>query len=134
MALATGAEERLAEARRLGQTEPQKAQRLYQSMLMQHPGASDAAIRDYEHALMGLGELYRDQRKVDALVELVRQTRSVLSSFAKAKTAKLGAWAGGARARAVQGPRPVADGVRAQCASCWTSSAPSPTAPTCRWP
>jgi 26S proteasome regulatory subunit N6 len=29
---------------------------------------------------------------VDALAELVRQARSVLSSFAKAKTSKLGTW------------------------------------------
>jgi 26S proteasome regulatory subunit N6 len=40
---------------------------------------------------VSLGELYRDQNKVDALAELVKQARSVMSSFAKAKTSKLGA-------------------------------------------
>ena len=51
---------------------------------------NEAAIKHYETALVSLGELYRDQKKVDALAELVKQARSVLSSFAKAKTSKLG--------------------------------------------
>lgn len=38
---------------------------------------------------MGLGELYRDQTRANELAQLVHDTRSVLSSFAKAKTAKL---------------------------------------------
>jgi len=42
--------------------------------------------------LMGLGELYRDQRRTNDLAELVQNTKSVLSSLAKPKTAKLGVY------------------------------------------
>jgi 26S proteasome regulatory subunit N6 len=81
---------RLAEAQKLAKTEPTKAEQIYKEVLSTNPGSNEAAIKNYESALVGLGELFRDQRRVDALAELVRQTRSVLSSFAKAKTAKLG--------------------------------------------
>ncbi|ORY03160.1 hypothetical protein BCR34DRAFT_448974, partial [Clohesyomyces aquaticus] len=80
---------RIAEAQKLAKTEPAKAEKLFKEVLSTNPGSNEAAIKNYESALVGLGELFRDQRRVDALAELVRQTRSVLSSFAKAKTAKL---------------------------------------------
>ncbi|KAF2244955.1 PCI-domain-containing protein [Trematosphaeria pertusa] len=80
---------RIAEAQKLAKTEPSKAEQIYKEVLSTNPGSNEAAIKNYEIALVGLGELFRDQRRVDALAELVRQTRSVLSSFAKAKTAKL---------------------------------------------
>ncbi|KAF2647851.1 PCI-domain-containing protein [Lophiostoma macrostomum CBS 122681] len=80
---------RIAEAQKLAKTEPAKAEQIYKEVLSTNPGSNEAAIKNYESALVGLGELFRDQRRVDALAELVRQTRSVLSSFAKAKTAKL---------------------------------------------
>ncbi|KAF2108737.1 PCI domain-containing protein [Lophiotrema nucula] len=80
---------RIAEAQKLAKTEPAKAEQIYKQVLSTNPGSNEAAIKNYETALVGLGELFRDQRRVDALAELVRQTRSVLSSFAKAKTAKL---------------------------------------------
>ena len=81
---------RIEEAQKLATTEPAKAEKIYQDVLSQDPGSNETAIKHYETALVLLGELYRDQKKVDALAELVRQTRSVLSSFAKAKTSKLG--------------------------------------------
>jgi 26S proteasome regulatory subunit N6 len=81
---------RIAEAQKLAKTEPAKAEQIYKEVLSTNPGSNEKAIKDYETALVGLGELFRDQRRVDALAELVRQTRSVLASFAKAKTAKLG--------------------------------------------
>jgi len=86
---------RIAEAQKLAKTEPTKAEQIYKEVLSTNPGSNEAAIKNYESALVGLGELFRDQRRVDALAELVRQTRSVLSSFAKAKTAKLGTHEGG---------------------------------------
>jgi 26S proteasome regulatory subunit N6 len=85
---------RVAEAQALAKTEPSKAEQIYKEVLSTNPGSNEAAIKNYETALVGLGELFRDQKRVDALAELVRQTRSVLSSFAKAKTAKLGKWHG----------------------------------------
>lgn len=81
---------RVEEAQKLAKTEPAKAEKIYQEVLSQDPGSNEQAIKHYETALIALGELYRDQKKVDALAELVRQARSVLSSFAKAKTSKLG--------------------------------------------
>lgn len=81
---------KISEAQKLSKSEPAKAQSIYKDVLSKDPGSSDAAVKNYEAALMGLGELYRDQQNVNELAELVRTTRSVLSSFAKAKTAKLG--------------------------------------------
>jgi 26S proteasome regulatory subunit N6 len=101
---------RIADAQKLAQKEPTKAENictnasvrehksqiltwytnLDKEVLATSPGQNEAAIRDYESALIGLGELYRDSKRVDALAELVREARSVLSSFAKAKTSKLG--------------------------------------------
>lgn len=82
---------RIEEAQKQAKAEPAKAEKIYQEVLAQDPGSNETAIKHYETALVSLGELYRDQKKVDALAELVRQARSVLSSFAKAKTSKLGA-------------------------------------------
>lgn len=90
MAPATDNAKRLEEAQKLAKSEPAKAKAIYQEVLSKDPGSSDVAVKNFETALVGLGELYRDQKKVNDLAELVRQTRSVLSSFAKAKTAKLG--------------------------------------------
>jgi len=90
MAPATDNAKRIEEAQKLAKSEPAKAEATYQEVLSKDPGSSDAAVKSFETALVGLGELYRDQKKVNELAELVRQTRSVLSSFAKAKTAKLG--------------------------------------------
>ena len=81
---------RIVEAQKLAKTEPAKAEKLYKDILSKGPGSSEAALREYETALMGLGELYRDQKKPNELAELVQTSRSTLSSFAKAKTAKLG--------------------------------------------
>lgn len=90
MAPATDNAKRIEEAQKLAKSDPAKAKAIYQEVLSKDPGSSDAAVKNFETALVGLGELYRDQKKVNELAELVRQTRSVLSSFAKAKTAKLG--------------------------------------------
>ncbi|CAD6567785.1 MAG: 26S proteasome regulatory subunit rpn6 [Alectoria sarmentosa] len=80
---------KVQEAKKLGKTDPLKAEAIYKEILSKKPGASEAALREYESALMGLGESYRDTRKTDELAELVRSSTSSLSSFTKAKTAKL---------------------------------------------
>lgn len=90
---------RVAEAQKLAKSDPSKAEQIYQDVLSQNPGSNEAAIKNYETALVGLGELYRDQNKVDALAELVKQARSVMSSFAKAKTSKLGIYPSPPRGR-----------------------------------
>ncbi|CAL8581672.1 26S proteasome regulatory subunit rpn6 [Xanthoria parietina] len=80
---------RIAEAQKLAKTDPSKAESVYKDVLSKGPGSGEAALKDYESALMGLGELYRDQKKSHELSELVTSSRSTLSSFAKAKTAKI---------------------------------------------
>ena len=82
--------ERIAEAQKLAKTDPAKAESIYKDVLEGGPGSGEAAMKDYEAALMGLGELYSNQKKPNELAELVKTSRSTLSSFAKAKTAKIG--------------------------------------------
>ncbi|KAF1820597.1 PCI-domain-containing protein [Dissoconium aciculare CBS 342.82] len=80
---------RLEEAKQLSKTEPQKAERIYQEILSTPPGTNEKAVREFEAALIGLGELYRDHKRTQDLANLIQQTRDVLTSFARAKTAKL---------------------------------------------
>ncbi|KAK4458960.1 hypothetical protein QBC42DRAFT_209147 [Cladorrhinum samala] len=88
--MAQGDSERVREAQKLAVSNPQKAEEIYKEILSKPPSVtSEAAIREHETALIGLGELYRDQQNTHELVELVTKSRTVLSSFAKAKTAKL---------------------------------------------
>ncbi|KAI9878502.1 MAG: 26S proteasome regulatory subunit rpn6, partial [Pleopsidium flavum] len=79
----------IEEAQKLAKTDTPKAEAIYKDILTKGPGSGEAALRDYEVALMGLGEIYRDAKRPSELADLVRTSRSVLSSFAKAKTAKL---------------------------------------------
>lgn len=81
---------RIAEAQKLAKADPSKAESVFKDVLSKGPESGEAALKDYETALMGLGELYRDQKKSHELSELVTSSRSTLSSFAKAKTAKIG--------------------------------------------
>lgn len=80
---------RLEEAQKAAKTQPVEAEATYKGILSKGPGTSDATARDFEAALMGLGGLYRDQKKVNELSELVEATRSELSNLPKAKTAKI---------------------------------------------
>ncbi|KAI1911780.1 26S proteasome regulatory subunit rpn6 [Ophidiomyces ophidiicola] len=79
----------LKEAAALSKTDPPKAEAIFHKILSSGPGSTDASSRDYESALVGLGELYRDQRRPNELAELLKTSRSSFSSFAKAKSAKL---------------------------------------------
>jgi hypothetical protein len=90
MAPAPSNAKKIEDARNIAKTDPGRAEALLREILSQGPGTSDAALKDFETALLSLGELYRDHNKIDELVDLIQRTRSVLSSFAKAKTAKLG--------------------------------------------
>ncbi|WEW55013.1 26S proteasome regulatory subunit rpn6 [Emydomyces testavorans] len=79
----------LKEATTSSKTDPQKAENLFRKVLASGPGSTETASRDYEAALVGLGELYRDQKRPNELAELLKTSRSSFSSFAKAKSAKL---------------------------------------------
>lgn len=88
--MAQGDSERLREAQKAASTDPRKAEGMYKEIISKPPSiTSDAAVREYETALVSLGELYQNERNSQGLVDLVTQSRTVLSSFAKAKTAKL---------------------------------------------
>ncbi|KAJ2894281.1 putative 26s proteasome non-atpase regulatory subunit 11 protein [Zalerion maritima] len=79
-----------ADAAALVKTDPRKAEALFTDIITnQQSITSDAATKEYEAALVGLGKLYRDERNTKALVDLITKSQTVLSSFAKAKTAKL---------------------------------------------
>ena len=90
MAVGPSTADRIAEARKASKTNPQEAEQTFQGILSKGPGTTDTAARDYENALMGLGELYRDHKKVKQLSDLVERTRNELSNLPKAKTAKIG--------------------------------------------
>ncbi len=81
---------KIEEAQKIGKTDPTKAEAIYKDILAKKPGQNETALREYESALMGLGESYRDTRKPNELAELVKSSTSSLSSFTKARTAKLG--------------------------------------------
>jgi 26S proteasome regulatory subunit N6 len=83
---------KLVEAEKLSTTDSSRAEEIYKTILSGSPGTTEAAVKNVETALVGLGELYRDQKRAKDLAQLILQTRSALSAFAKAKTAKLGSW------------------------------------------
>ncbi|KAL5336473.1 hypothetical protein BJX70DRAFT_389916 [Aspergillus crustosus] len=89
MAPSSQAAQRIEEARALAKKDALKAETIYKEILAKGPGSSESSSRDYETALVGLGELYRDEKKPREIAELIKTSRDSFSSFAKAKTAKL---------------------------------------------
>lgn len=56
---------RVQEAQKIAKTDPSKAEAIYKEIVSQAPAAtSDAATREYEQALISLGELYKDEKLV----------------------------------------------------------------------
>lgn len=51
---------RLEDAKTIQKTDPAKAEAIYKTILSVRPESTDAALKEYEQALMALGELYRD--------------------------------------------------------------------------
>ena len=80
----------LDEAKKLQKSDTSRAESIYKDTLAKGPGSGESALREHETALIGLGEVYRDAGRTSELAELVKTSRSSLSSFAKAKTAKIG--------------------------------------------
>ncbi|KAF6759295.1 hypothetical protein DFP72DRAFT_151515 [Ephemerocybe angulata] len=75
-----------------------EAEKLYQEVLSTssdidvhttNASVQQQTLRDQEKALVKLGELYRDQKNAQGLSNVITQSRSFMSSTAKAKTAKL---------------------------------------------
>ena len=63
MALADDAK-RIEEAHSLSKSDPERAEATYKEILSKEPGSSEAALKNYEAALMGLGNLYKQHRYV----------------------------------------------------------------------
>jgi len=80
---------RLEEAQEIQKGDPAKAEAIYKEMISKPPGMNDAELREYELVLVALGGIYRDARRTGELAELIEASRSIMSSFAKAKTAKI---------------------------------------------
>jgi 26S proteasome regulatory subunit N6 len=54
---------RIQEAQKLAKSDPRKAEAIYKDIISKAPSTtSDAATREYETALISLGELYRDEK------------------------------------------------------------------------
>lgn len=60
--MAQGDSERLREAQKVAPSDPKKAEQIYKDIIAKPPSLTDAAVREYETALISLGELYRDQK------------------------------------------------------------------------
>lgn len=61
--MAQGESERVREAQKAAASDSKKAEQIYKDIVSKPPSVtSDAAIREYEVALISLGELYRDQK------------------------------------------------------------------------
>jgi len=55
--------ERVREAQKVVASDPRKAEAIYKEIIAKPPSInSDAAVREYEVALISLGELYRDEK------------------------------------------------------------------------
>ncbi|TIB70718.1 PCI-domain-containing protein [Wallemia mellicola] len=61
----------------------------YYTYLTLLDATTDADLRKQEAALVKLGEIYRDQQNAAELTNVIKSSRSFMSSTAKAKTAKL---------------------------------------------
>ncbi len=65
--MAAGDSSRVQEAQKLAKTDPRQAEAIYKDITSKAPQAtSDAATREYETALISLGELYRDEKCVSS--------------------------------------------------------------------
>ncbi|KAK1227278.1 26S proteasome regulatory subunit rpn6 [Marasmius sp. AFHP31] len=86
----------LADANAASKKDTKRAEDLYKQILaLPKPAASEGedrlaqTLRDQETALVNLGQLYRDQKNAKGVAEIITQSRTFMSSTAKAKTAKL---------------------------------------------
>ncbi|KAI0929288.1 hypothetical protein AcW1_006271 [Taiwanofungus camphoratus] len=88
-------EELLQEAQSLVSKNPQRAEAIYKEIIATPlkeyavTEEREREIRHQESALVKLGELYRDRKNAQGVSEVIKMSRSFVSSTAKAKTAKL---------------------------------------------
>lgn len=64
--MAQGDSERVQQALKLRKEDPRQAEKLLSDIISQPPSvSSESAVKEYETALIGLGELYKDEKWVD---------------------------------------------------------------------
>ncbi|KAF1854816.1 hypothetical protein Lal_00009397 [Lupinus albus] len=82
---------RVQEAQKLAKSDPRKAEAIYKDIISKAPSTtSDAATRDAQSSTpLFLCPANKSDRNTQELVTLVKESRTVFSSFAKAKSAKL---------------------------------------------
>lgn len=74
--MAAGESARVQEAQKLAKSDPRKAEAILKDITAKAPGAtSDAATREYETALISLGELYRDEKCAPPIALAARELR-----------------------------------------------------------
>lgn len=79
--MAQGDSEKLREAQKVASSDPKKAEQIYKDIVASPPAMNDAAVREYETALISLGELYRDQKSVTVVTwSVCYGTRDSLTS------------------------------------------------------
>lgn len=78
----------LEQADGLRQSDPAAAEMSYRAVLSKQT-TDEQELKDQETALLKLGSLYRDEKKMNELAQLVVDSRGYMSTVAKAKTAKL---------------------------------------------
>jgi 26S proteasome regulatory subunit N6 len=69
---------RIQEAQKIAKTDPRKAEAQYREIISKPPSAtSDAAVHEYETALVSLGELYRDEKWATRMRHLIWQITDI---------------------------------------------------------
>ncbi|KAI9648503.1 26S proteasome regulatory subunit rpn6 [Ciborinia camelliae] len=67
---------RIQEAQKLAKTDPRKAEEQYKEIISKPPSVtSEASVREYETALVSLGELYRDENVTKSCIEWATSER-----------------------------------------------------------
>ncbi|KAJ3052733.1 26S proteasome regulatory subunit rpn6 [Rhizophlyctis rosea] len=90
MAVPTTSINAISEAEELAKSNPEKAIAIYKGILEDDAsGTGEENIRNKETAVLKLAELYKTQQRPQDLAELIRKSRTFLSSISKAKTAKV---------------------------------------------
>ncbi|OAQ34194.1 PCI-domain-containing protein [Linnemannia elongata AG-77] len=79
----------IAQAEEVRKTSPEQAIPLYQSILAAAAGTDVSARNDQETALLKLAQCYRDLHRPNELAALIHDSRTLITSIPKAKTAKI---------------------------------------------
>ncbi|RKP25991.1 PCI domain-containing protein [Syncephalis pseudoplumigaleata] len=83
------AKELLDQAAALSEVQPDKAAELYRQVLDDASEKTEEQLKHKETAIIKLGGVFKQQRDAVAMAELIRSSRVLMGSIAKAKSAKI---------------------------------------------